>query len=178
MSADDQTEELERGQSEEPDSMQQFVRRRAQTLAESATSGVLGTLDEDGYPYTSLVEVMFDGDDSFWMLLSNLAVHTRNIGRDVRASLLLRDRPDEDDEALQTTRGSYMGRVVEMEHRREEIEPRYLEVHPHAEDFVQFSDFRFYRFRIERVRLVAGFGRIGWVDVDEMGVDDQEQQRG
>lgn len=149
--------------------LEQFLRRRALQLAEEATSGVLGTLDEDGHPYTSLVELVFDGDGHFWLLLSDLAEHTRNIGRDVRASLLVCDDAEDTEETLQKTRGSYRGRIVEMDHRRDDIAPRYLDVHPHAENFIDFQDFRFYRFQIERVRLVAGFGRIGWIDADEMG---------
>ncbi len=163
----DDNEQTDPGSGSE-ESTEEFVRRRAFTLAESTTEGVLGTIDSEGYPYTSLVELMFDGDDSFWLLLSNLAVHTDNIGRDVRASLLLREQPGDDQETLETTRGSYLGRVVEADDRRDEIKPQYLQVHPGAETFVDFADFRFYRFRIERARVVAGFGRIGWVGVDEM----------
>lgn len=146
-----------------------FLNKRAQEVADQATEAVLGTLDKEGYPYTSVVEVMFDGDENFWLLLSKLATHTRNIRRDVRASLLIRDASETQDETLATTRASYLGRIIEMDHRREEVRDDYLTIHPHAKDFIKFSDFRFFRFRIERVRLIAGFGRMGWVDVDDMG---------
>lgn len=154
---------------EEEESLSTKLRRRSQAIAERATTAVLGTIDEDGYPYTSLVEVWFDGEDSFWLLLSDLAVHSGNIGRDVRASLLIREHGEEDESALAKARGSYLGRITEADDRRDEIKSDYLKRHPHAEKFVEFSDFRFYRFRIERVRMVGGFGRIGWVSAQQMG---------
>src|SRR6202000_1261758 len=37
---------------------------------------------------------------------------------------------------------------------------RYLNVHPSAEMFADFSDFSFFRIRLKAAHLVAGFGRI------------------
>jgi heme iron utilization protein len=144
-------------------SLKTFLRQRSLQLAEEAGEAVLGTLDGEGYPYTSLVEIDYDGAGNFWMLLSNLAAHTKNIRRDVRASLLIRDGASQQD-TLATTRASYLGRVIAAEHQRDEIAKSYVARHPQAADFLKFSDFRFYRFRVERVRMVAGFGRIGWVE--------------
>lgn len=141
-----------------------FLQQQAWEMARQAKSAVLGTLDENGYPYTSLVEVIFDGEQDFWLLLSNLASHTKNIGRNVRASLWIGEEVDDEEQRLASTRGSYLGRIIEMDHRRVEIGPRYLKVHPHAEALMDFADFRFYRLRVERARIIAGFGRIGWVD--------------
>ncbi len=151
----------------EEQSLGSFLRLRSLALAEQADRGVLGTLDDEGYPYTSLVELSFDGEGNFWLLLSNLAFHTRNIRRDVRASLLIRDEEEDEGDTLATTRASYLGRIIAAEHRRDEIAEQYLARHPQAADFLKFSDFRFYRFRVERVRVVAGFGRIGWVDPND-----------
>lgn len=139
--------------------------RKATSMAEECGEAALATLDEEGYPYTSLVELLFDGDRHFWLLLSDLAVHTANIKRDVRASLLVRESSD--DEAVATARGSFLGRVVESD--GDAIRSEYLAMHPHAEQYIDFSDFSFYRFRIERIRIVAGFGKISWIDVEEFG---------
>lgn len=157
------------GEEGDEESTGALLRRRAQKLAEDRSDGVLATLDEEGYPYTSYVELIFDGDDHFWMLLSDLAPHTSYIEADERASLLLRGEPEGDEQRLEATRGSYRGRVVEVEKPGSEIREAYLEVHPHAEQYVDFGDFSFYRFAIERVRMVGGFGKVGWVGVEEMG---------
>ena len=42
---------------------------------------------------------------------------------------------------------------------------RFLEVHPTAAVYVDFSDFAFYRFIPETLYYIAGFGRMGWADV-------------
>lgn len=139
---------------------------QAKKLAKEVPQGVLATLDEQGYPYTSLVELYFDGHRHFWMVLSDLAVHTDNIRRDGRASLLLRQMSEQDEEVLATARASFVGRIIEVD-PDEEVVDCYLDRHPQAEQYLGFSDFSFYRFYIERLRLVAGFGRIGWIDVDE-----------
>ena len=153
---------------EHDDDTKQLLLERTQTLATSAEQGVLGTLDDDGYPYTSLVELLFDGDRHFWLLLSDLAVHSDNIRRDRRASLLISDDvEDSETQTLQTARATFLGEVLEMDDRRSEVEERYLELHPEAEQFIDFSDFHFYRMSIQRARMVAGFGKVGWIDVDE-----------
>lgn len=137
---------------------------RARRVAEEATDGTLATLLEGGHPYTSYVELMFDGEDSFWLLLSDLATHSDNIERDRRASLLVTGERPEDEQRLQTPRVSFVGRMEADERGGEKMEDAYLQRHPHAEQFVEFEDFRFYRFQVERARVVAGFGRVGWVD--------------
>lgn len=148
-------------------SLEEFLRLRSIQLAEEAGQGVLGTIDAEGYPYTSLVEILFDSEGYFWLLLSNLAAHTRNIKRDGRASLLVRDAQSVDEDPLSSTRASYQGQIVAADHLREEIADDYVARHPGAAEFLKFSDFSFYRFRVQRARVIAGFGRIGWVDADD-----------
>ncbi len=45
---------------------------------------------------------------------------------------------------------------------------RFLARHPEAEAYAGFGDFSFYRFRLHRAHLVAGFGRIHWVEGGEV----------
>ena len=138
------------------------LRQRALDLAASTTTGVLGTLDGEGYPYTSLVELVFDGKENFWLLLSDLAVHTKNVRRDERASVLLHELPAEKESGLASQRATYLGRLIQEE-AHEEIRQAYLQQHGHAKNYIEFSDFRFFRLHVQRVRLVAGFGQMGWL---------------
>ena len=41
--------------------------------------------------------------------------------------------------------------------------------HPEAAEYVDFADFGFFRIAVERGHLVAGFGRICWIEATEMG---------
>ena len=90
------------------------------------------------------------------MLLSTLAIHTKNLGADSRVSLMLDERKAGD--PLEGARVMLMGTAV----RTSASSPRnsYLRRHPDAEQFVDFQDFSFFRMEISKAHLVAGFGRI------------------
>ena len=45
---------------------------------------------------------------------------------------------------------------------------RYLARQPSAAGYADFKDFRLYRMSVERAHLVAGFGRIRWLDRDAL----------
>lgn len=169
MTKTPETEPRESGDDEEPQQdLDDLLVQQARQLARETATATLGTIDGEGYPYTSFVELIFDGDDAFWMLLSDLATHSTNIDADRRASLMLRDEASaaDDEQDLQITRGTFVGTVEERDDRRQEIEADYLAAHPHAEQYIDFGDFNFYCLRVERIKIVAGFGRVGWVAVD------------
>src|SRR5262245_60004526 len=129
----------------------------AKKLLREARSGALATLMAgSGDPYCSLVNVATAADGAPLLLISALAVHTKNLRADPRVSLMLDERREGD--PLQGARVMLMGRAVEPgdgEARR-----RYLDRQPEAEMFAGFRDFAFYRIALDRAHLVAGFGRI------------------
>lgn len=139
------------------------VTAEAMELLEGARAGTLATLLPDGAPYASLASVATDGGGRPIFLLSRLALHTRNLLRDRRASLLLRDALLRDDGApggdvLAGTRVSLVGAIAP--HAVGDLRARFLAAHPEAETYIDFADFGFYAMTIERAHLVAGFGRI------------------
>lgn len=130
----------------------------ARALVRSAMTATLATLDrEDGTPYASLVAVGTMPDGSPLLLLSRLALHTRNALDDPRASLLL-DRRDGEMDALNGPRATLMGSL------RPTTDPlarsRYLARHPGAAMYADFTDFAFYELSVSRAHFVGGFGRI------------------
>ena len=130
----------------------------ARHVLRSAATGSLGTLDEDGSPFTSLVTVATTPAGAPLMLLSDLAHHTRNLKRDPRASLLLVAPGGEDGDPLAGARLTLSGRVardVAPAHRR-----RFVTRHAEAAGYAGFADFALYRLDMARAHLVAGFGRI------------------
>jgi len=129
----------------------------AKKLLREARSGALATLMQDsGDPYCSLVNVATTIDGSPVLLLSKLALHTKNLLADTRASLMLDERKEGD--PLEGARVMLMGRCVKDADTATSL--AYLRRHPDAEMYANFSDFSFYRMEISRVHLVAGFGRI------------------
>jgi heme iron utilization protein len=129
----------------------------AKKLLREARSGALATLmPGSGDPYCSLVNVASAPDGSPLLLLSRLAVHTRNLLADPRISLMLDERKEGD--PLEGARVMLMGTAVATDDANDRR--RYLARHPEAAGFVGFADFGFYRMALGTAHLVAGFGRI------------------
>ena len=132
-------------------------RLAAKKLLREARSGALATLMQDsGDPYCSLVNVATTFGGAPVLLLSKLAMHTKNILYDARVSLMLDERKEGD--PLEGARVMFMGRCVRDNDAATPI--AYLRRHPDAELYANFSDFSFYRMEIGGAHLVAGFGRI------------------
>ena len=93
-----------------------------------------------GDPYCSLVNVASHPDGSPILLISRLALHTRNILADSRVSLMLDERAEGD--PLEGARIMLAGRAEEVSRDDATIvRRRYLSAHPSAEAFVDFKDF-------------------------------------
>src|SRR6266481_307341 len=115
-------------------------------LMRSCDRAALATSLIDGAPYASLVLFALDLDATPLLLLSDLAEHSRNIGRDCRVSLLIDGT------------GGLTDRLM----------ARFIARHPSAAGYAGFADFKLYQMTPARAHLVAGFGRIRWLDGDEI----------
>lgn len=132
-------------------------KQAAKKLMREARSGALATLTAgSGDPYCSLVNVASAADGSPLLLISRLALHTKNILADARVSLMLDERKEGD--PLQGARVMLMGKAAVTEDP--EARRRYLARQPEAEMFAGFGDFAFYKIELAGAHLVAGFGRI------------------
>ena len=129
----------------------------AKKLLREGRSGALATLlPASGDPYCSLVNVATAADGAPLLLISRLAVHTKNILADPRVSLMIDERKEGD--PLQGARVMLMGTAAVTDDPQ--ARQRYLTRQPEAEMFAGFADFAFYRIALEGTHLVAGFGRI------------------
>ena len=129
----------------------------AKKLLREGRSGALASLmPGSGDPYCSLVNVATAADGAPLMLLSTLAIHTKNLLADSRVSLMLDERKEGD--PLEGARVMLMGTC--SKNTDSSAASSYLRRHPEAEQFASFGDFAFYRMQIARAHLVAGFGRI------------------
>jgi len=129
----------------------------ARKLLREARGGALATLmTGSGDPYCSLANVASAFDGTPILLISRLAIHTKNILADPRVSLMLDERKEGD--PLQGARVMLMGRAERTGDPH--VRRRYLARQPEAAMFADFADFAFYRVALTGAHLVAGFGRI------------------
>src|SRR5471032_1613966 len=111
----------------------------ARSLLRRSRQGALATLMAgSGDPYCSLVNLASHPDGSPILLISRLALHTRNILGDPRVSLMLDERAPGD--PLEGARIMLAGRAEEANGEDAKIlRRRYLNAHPSAEVFVNFK---------------------------------------
>ena len=141
------------------------VAGEARALLRGAAQATLATAAGDGWPFASLVLIAHGRDGAPLLLLSDLAEHSQNIMADDRVSLLIDGTAGLAD-PLTGPRLTVLGRTSrssDPDHRR-----RFLERHPSAGQYVDFADFAVYRLAVERGHLVAGFGRIHWIDAADL----------
>jgi hypothetical protein len=130
-------------------------------LMRNSDRASLATIAGDGSPYASLVLLALDHDASPLLLLSDLAEHSRNIAGDTRISLLI-DGTAGLEAPLTGSRASLTGTVAPLEDER--LMARFVNRHPSAAAYAGFGDFRLHRMDLARAHLVAGFGRIRWIE--------------
>lgn len=145
-------------------------------LLRSAATGTLASaLARDGpksgswgWPYPSLVLLTVDHPGHPLLLLSDLADHTANLKADPRLGLLVSDVAGLDD-PLTGPRAGVLGIAEPADDPA--LLARVVRRHPGAAVYAGFADFHLYRLRIARAHLVAGFGRIHWLEAAELLAD-------
>ena len=130
----------------------------ARGLIQDQRTAALATLEPGGGPFASYVNTVPTEDGSPLLLLSDLAVHSRNLARDPRASLLLVRQPEAGLPDVAAIRLTLTGKAFRDENP--DFRSRFLASCPDAERYAAFADFAMYRFAIASGHLVAGFGRI------------------
>lgn len=137
-------------------------------LVKANRKGTLSTISQKqpGFPFGSICPYSSDESGLPIFLMSSLAVHSKNLRVDSRASLLISSPTD--GSGLQSGRVTIVGNVVEVpEEEVQTVGQRYLESHPESAQWISFGDFRFYRLEPVDLYYVAGFGKMGWVTRDE-----------
>ncbi len=120
---------------------------------------------ETGAPLTTLVGVASDEDGAPLLLLSSLAVHSKNLANDSRVSLLI-GAPAVRGDPLNVARVTLNGRVerADTPRRRE----RYLQRNPKSKLMMGLRDFQIFRLDISGVHYNGGFGLAGSMTQDEL----------
>ena len=138
----------------------------ARTQVARARYGTLCTLDrDDGTPYGSFVELLPRDDGSIVLLLSSLAEHTRNAAADPRVSIVVGDAYNSPYPQM-SARVTLLGTLARLE-STDALRSEYLAIHPRAAAWIRFNDFAFFELTPNRLRFIAGFGRMNWPSADD-----------
>jgi putative heme iron utilization protein len=140
------------------------IARAIRSLVRGALKASLATIDaQTGYPYASLVTVATDPEGQPIFLISKLALHTRNLAADNRASLLF-DATDGHANPLAGARATLIGQA--------QVTPsgaarsRFVARHPASAGTADFPDFAFWTLAVEQAHYIGGFGRIRTLAAD------------
>jgi len=135
----------------------------ARQLVRGQQTAALSSVAPDGQPHGSLVLTCCDLMARPVLLISKLAIHTRNILADPRVALLFENCRGLES-PLTGPRLSLAGSLQVTTDTL--LQARFLRRHPEAEMYAGFEDFDFYRLEVTSAHLVAGFGRIETLEAD------------
>ena len=118
-----------------------------------------------GFPFASVMPYALMPDGSPIFLISSMAMHTKNIHGDPRATLLVQQGDGSD--PLGAGRVSLMGKVeLVSEEEKPLARETYLQAHPNASNYIDFGDFNLFKLNVVDIYFVGGFGIMGWVEAD------------
>ncbi len=140
----------------------------ARTLVEASAHGTLATLtlDPPGYPFGSIVSFALDGTGDPLFVISQLAEHTRNLSADGKASLLVAEAGEGEEDPLARGRVTLLGRAAPVDEPGQAAAVDAVAARvPAVAGYASYGDFACWRLRLEAIRWVGGFGEMDWIDV-------------
>jgi heme iron utilization protein len=141
----------------------------ARELLLKHSSGVLATISIDlpGYPFGSVTPYCVDDDCRPVIYISHIAQHTKNILADSRVSLTLVENKGDSEDVQAQGRVTCIANARPVGQGEAYISDRYFRYFPSARQYEHTHDFAFFRLELVRIRFIAGFGQIHWVEPDE-----------
>lgn len=144
----------------------------ARKFLRSTHNGVLSTFSSKfaGYPFGSVAPFILDQNAQPVILISSIAEHTKNILANPKVSLLVL----EGHEDLQaSSRLTLIGEASKIEATvtssdYQNLQARYLRYFPQSASYFATHDFSFYHIAVTHARFIAGFGKMGWIEGEEL----------
>ena len=144
----------------------------AKQFLRSTHSGMLSTFSTKfaGYPFGSVTPFVLDHHGQPIVLISDIAEHTKNIIVNPKVSLLVFEPLNLNASAdLQAnSRLTLIGTAEKLTKNDANLMARYCRYLPESSDYFAMHDFNFYRIHIHQARFIAGFGKMGWLNGDEV----------
>ena len=142
--------------------MEKRLQQELREFMNSRHSLLLATLDEDGAPYASYAPFAAN-DACFYVILSEIAIHARNLQHHPQASVLIIEDEDSAEEPFARRRVNYRVQAELLPYRSEawhagmaRLVDRFGE---RPAQLGRHVDFKLFRLAPDRGRYVKGFGK-------------------
>ena len=144
----------------------------AKQFLRSTRSGVLSSFSAKfaGYPFGSVMPFVLDHNCQPIVLISSIAEHTKNIIANPKVSLLVfqSNNLKSAEDLHANGRLTLIGEAVQIDKDDADLMARYCRYFPESIGYLTMHDFQFYRINIHQARYIAGFGKMGWMQGEEM----------
>ncbi|NEQ96904.1 MAG: pyridoxamine 5'-phosphate oxidase [Cyanothece sp. SIO2G6] len=146
------------------------------TLLQQQSFGVLSThsVDVAGFPFGSVTPYSLTLDYHPLIYISNIAQHTQNIIADSRVALtILADTPPETPKTDPQTRPriTILGHAIPVlpdDPASDALHQIYFNQFPDAQAILSQLGFHLYHIQPVRLRYIGGFGKICWVEPEQL----------
>jgi len=133
--------------------------------------GILSTnsLEMEGFPFGSITPYCLDENNNPIIYISTIAQHTKNVIADSKVCLTVLEEAKGDDKQAKG-RVSVLADALKIDKDSEEfktVSEKYFKSFPKAVEYASFHDFFFFRLDVKRIRYIAGFGKIVWIEKDK-----------
>jgi putative heme iron utilization protein len=143
----------------------------ARQLWRSMDTGVLSTTSVAvaGYPFGSVVPYVTTPDGAPVIYISEIAQHTKNLRADPRACLTVVEFGD--DKQAGSRISVLADAAVVSADDRDQVAEQYFTRFPKSRRFSETHGFSFWVLKPRRVRFIAGFGKIHWIEPDDWAAE-------
>jgi putative heme iron utilization protein len=142
------------------------------THIESKKSLLLSSLDENGVPYISYAPFAYE-EDCFYLLLSDIAIHGKNLALNAKASVMVIEDEDTACELYARIRVSYQIEATLIEDTSSQWEKGIQILTDRLGDRVlklsELSDFKLFKLTPITGRYVKGFGKAYTIEGKKLG---------
>ncbi|MCX8502648.1 MAG: pyridoxamine 5'-phosphate oxidase family protein [Beijerinckiaceae bacterium] len=150
-------------------SANESARETTRQLLREARFGTLATMNENGYPFASLVTFALDRAQTPFLLVSRLSGHTKHLLADPRCSLLVGE-PGKGD-PLAHARITIQCSASIIDRASDEniiLRTLFIARHPKAALYIDFPDFLYIRLTMMEASLNGGFGKAFRLKSDDL----------
>lgn len=140
----------------------------AVALFRSHQAAILSTMSPGPQqcPFGSLITYASGQDRTLYMYASDIAEHTKNLRNNHRACVTV-CQLIADGDPQNSARLSLMGEFTQVSDQHlEACRQRFTRFLPASRKYADMHDFNFYRFAIDKVRWIGGFGEVAWLDTE------------